>query len=275
MVELGTTVGVIAAQSIGEPGTQLTLHSKHRGGVAKKEITQGLPRVEELFEARIPKHASIISEISGIVASIKNEKDTQAKISIEPKDKSEEISYLIPNASDIVVKIGDVIVAGDPLTEGYRDVTTIRELQGVLAAQTYLLREIQYVYKSQGVTINDKHIEIIIRKMTGKVRIKDAGDADYLPGKYVTVSELNEINRELKEKGKEPATGVRTVLGISKVALLTDSWLSAASFEETTNVLASAAVNERQQTDYLRGLKENVIIGRLIPTGNENTEEIS
>lgn len=273
LVEFGTTVGVIAAQSIGEPGTQLTLHSKHRGGVAKKEITQGLPRVEELFEARLPKHPSIMAEISGTVESIKKEKETQALITIKPKDGGEAITYSVPNASDVLVNSGDKVLAGDALTEGYRDVTSIRELQGILAAQTYLLREIQNVYKSQGVTINDKHIEIIIRKMTGKIRIKEPGDTDYLPGTYVNVSTIYEINADLKAKGKEPATGVRTVLGISKVALLTDSWLSAASFEETTNVLASAAVNERSQTDHLLGLKENVIIGRLIPTGSHDLQE--
>jgi len=267
MVEDGTTVGVIAAQSIGEPGTQLTLHSKHRGGVAKKEITQGLPRVEELFEARMPKHPSIMSEVSGKITGIENESDSQAKVTISPEKSTEDISYIVPNAADLIVKVGDEIIAGDSLTEGYRDIASIRDLQGVLAAQMYLLREIQYVYKSQGVTINDKHIEIMIRKMSEKVRIKESGDSDMLPGEYINVSDLNELNETLKEKGKDPATGNRAVLGISKIALLTESWLSAASFEETTNVLASAALNERSQIDHLRGLKENVIIGRLIPTG--------
>jgi DNA-directed RNA polymerase subunit beta' len=269
IIQIGETVGVIAAQSIGEPGTQLTLHSKHRAGIAKKEITQGLPRIEELFEARTPKHSATLVDTTGTVAQIE-EKEDEIIIVIDPVDKNQPPrKYLFPSAEDIRVKTGDKVSAGDSLTEGHLNLESIMEIKGVLALQKHLLKEIQSVYKNQGVSISDKHIEIIIRKMSEKVRIVSSGDSAFLPGEYISIYQFKAKNGELEKEGKQPAKGNRVVLGISKSALLTDSWLSAASFEETANVLAAAAINERPNTDYLLGLKENVIIGRLIPSGDK------
>ncbi|NTV31233.1 DNA-directed RNA polymerase subunit beta' [candidate division WWE3 bacterium] len=278
-IEIGEAVGIIAAQSIGEPGTQLTLHSKHRAGVAKKEITQGLPRVEQLFEARTPKQSATLSEITGTVMEIE-EKSDGIVIVIKASDKTadqkdyEVRRYTLSTSEEIKVKVGDKILAGDSLTEGNFDLEEILEIKGVLSLQKHLLKEIQAVYKSQGVSINDKHIEVIIRKMCDKVRVKSSGDSSFLPGDYVSIYEFVDENKQLEAAGKETAKGSRVVLGISRAALLTDSWLSAASFEETANVLAAAAINERPQIDYLLGLKENVIIGRLIPTGKRARVEV-
>jgi DNA-directed RNA polymerase subunit beta' len=275
LVRIGEAVGVIAAQSIGEPGTQLTLHSKHRAGVAKKEITQGLPRVEQLFEARTPKATALIAPLTGVVSRIEEENDLiSIFISSEGKAKDQETQkFTIPNGIKMLVHEGDKIKLGDQITEGALDLTEVLELRGVVPLQTYLLNEVQGVYKSQGVNINDKHIEIIIRKMTEKVKIKDAGDSNILPGEIIDLTALNIINEELQQENKEPARGNRTLLGISKASLHTDSWLSAASFEETTNVLAAASINERPNIDNLVGLKENVIIGRLIPVGLEKISQ--
>lgn len=271
LVENGEAVGVIAAQSIGEPGTQLTLHSKHRAGVAKKEITQGLPRVEQLFEARTPKTTAVLSDVQGKVTTIEdNESFTEIYIKEASKSKNAEVhKYSVPTATKVLVKEKDTINIGDQLTEGVLELNDILELRGIIELQTYLLAEIQSVYKSQGVNINDKHIELIIRKMTDKIKIVDTGDSDLLPGELVALTELNEINTELKKQNLKPARGRRALIGISRAALKTNSWLSAASFEETTNVLAAASINERPQVDHLLGLKENVIIGRLIPVGKE------
>lgn len=272
LVEVGEAVGIIAAQSIGEPGTQLTLHSKHRAGAAMKEITQGLPRVEQLFEARTPKGSAVLSEITGTVTDIK-ETDDEMIIEVTPEKSSEDsepLHYSIPPAADIAVKKGEKVLAGDSLTEGYVELDDILNIKGILAVQKYLLREIQSVYKSQGVTIKDKHVETVISKMCEKVRIKDAGDTGFLPGEFVNIYDFTLLNETMENEGKEPATGSRAILGISRTALLTDSWLSASSFEETANVLASASINERPNMDYLLGLKENVIIGKLIPTGKRS-----
>jgi len=270
LIEPGAKIGVIAAQSIGEPGTQLTLHSKHRAGVAKKEITQGLPRVEELFEARTPKQSALLADIAGKVSQIMT-KDDEVILVIDGTD-GEQRKYSVPNPEDLLATEGDTVEVGDSLTEGHVDLDEILELNGVLAAQKYLLKEIQSVYKSQGVTINDKHLEVVIRKMSEKVRISEPGDSSLLPGEYISIHALNKLNQELEEAGKSPARGTRIILGISRTAILTESWLSAASFEETANVLAAASINERPNIDYLRGLKANVIIGRLIPTVEAHPE---
>ncbi len=276
LIEIGEAVGVIAAQSIGEPGTQLTLHSKHRAGVARKEITQGLPRVEQLFEARSPKQTGIMSEINGQITNLE-EKDTETIVTINPTDSNDPLDirkYSIPATVKVLVKLNDLVKVGDQVTEGYLNLNELLEFRGIVAVQTYLLKEIQSVYKSQGVNINDKHIELIIRKMTDKVRIKESGDSHLLPGDYITIFDLKDVNEKLQQEGKDPAKGNRALLGVSRSAILTNSWLSAASFEETTNVLAATAINERPQTDYLLGLKENVIIGRLIPVGKPTSDQI-
>lgn len=273
-IKIGEAVGVIAAQSIGEPGTQLTLHSKHRAGAAVTEITQGLPRVEELFEARTPKQEAQVTQLSGTVTQIReDEENNQIIIVIEAEEVKdgktirEQREYIVPNTANVVVQPGEIVTAGDSLTEGNLDINTILTLKGIIPAQMYLLNEIQRVYKSQGVDVHDKHIEIIIRKMSRNVQVVDPGDSTFLPGEHVLWHRFREVNEQLAKEGKKAARGQRTIIGISKVALLTDSWLSAASFEETPNVLAAASVNERPQIDRLLGLKENVIIGRLIPTG--------
>lgn len=270
LVSVGEAVGVIAAQSIGEPGTQLTLHSKHRAGVAKKEITHGLPRVEQLFEARSPKVTAVLADFNGKISAIEHTDDsTQITLTEITKSKEKETStYTVPSSTKVFVNQCDRVDIGTQLTEGPIDLNEILEFQGIIPLQLYLLKEIQLVYKSQGVNINDKHIEIIVRKMTNRVRVANPGDSDLLPGEYISLNELARINTELKKDNLKPARGKRALLGISRVALLTNSWLSAASFEETTNVLAAASINERPHTDHLLGLKENVIIGRLIPIGS-------
>ncbi|WP_277300838.1 DNA-directed RNA polymerase subunit beta' [Veillonella montpellierensis] len=264
-VQVGEAVGIIAAQSIGEPGTQLTMRTFHTGGVAGDDITQGLPRVEELFEARKPKRNAIISEIAGVVRVVPNDnKKGTNTIFITSNDGVEE-DYLIPYGSRIIVKDGDKVEVGGRLTEGSVNPHDIMRVLGTEATQRYLVYEVQKVYKSQGVEINDKHIEVIVRQMLHKIKIETAGDADMLPGDMIDVNTFNDENRRLTLNGKTTATGKRTLLGITKAALATDSFLSAASFQETTRVLTDAAI--KGKIDPLLGLKENVIIGKLIPAG--------
>ena len=260
-VQVGEAVGIIAAQSIGEPGTQLTMRTFHSGGVAGDDITQGLPRVEELFEARKPKGLAIIAEIAG-TATIK---DTKKKREIIVSDGINEKTYLIPYGSRIKVMDGQVIEAGDELTEGSVNPHDLLEIKKIGAVQDYLLREVQRVYRLQGVDIADKHIEVIVRQMLKKRRIETSGDTEYLPGTLVDRLELEEINEQLIAEGKQPAEAKDIILGITKAALATNSFLSAASFQETTKVLTEAAI--KGKVDPLIGLKENVIIGKLIPAG--------
>ena len=262
-VQVGEAVGIIAAQSIGEPGTQLTMRTFHTGGVAGGDITQGLPRVEELFEARKPKGLAIITEFGGVVEL----KDTKKKreIIVTNNETGESKAYLIPYGSRIKVSNGDVLEAGDELTEGSVNPHDILKIKGVRAVQDYMLREVQRVYRLQGVEINDKHIEVIVRQMLKKVRIEENNDADVLPGNSMDVLDYNDMNEKLVAEGKTPAEGKQVMLGITKASLATDSFLSAASFQETTKVLTEAAINGK--VDHLIGLKENVLIGKLIPAG--------
>ena len=264
-VQVGEAVGIIAAQSIGEPGTQLTMRTFHTGGVAGDDITQGLPRVEELFEARKPKRNAIIAENEGTVRVVPNEGKKGTNTIFITGEDGIELDYLIPYGSRIIVKDGDVVSLGARLTEGSINPHDIMRVMGTQATQRYLVYEVQKVYKSQGVEINDKHIEVIVRQMLHKVKIEDAGDADVLPGDSVDVNTFEDENRRLRLNGKQEATGTRTLLGITKAALATDSFLSAASFQETTRVLTEAAI--KGKIDPLLGLKENVIIGKLIPAG--------
>ena len=264
-VQVGEAVGIIAAQSIGEPGTQLTMRTFHTGGVAGDDITQGLPRVEELFEARKPKRNAIIAENEGTVRVVPNEGKKGTNTIFITGEDGIELDYLIPYGSRIIVKDGDVVSLGARLTEGSINPHDIMRVMGTEATQRYLVYEVQKVYKSQGVEINDKHIEVIVRQMLHKVKIEDAGDADVLPGDSVDVNTFEDENRRLRLNGKQEATGTRTLLGITKAALATDSFLSAASFQETTRVLTEAAI--KGKIDPLLGLKENVIIGKLIPAG--------
>ena len=262
-VQVGEAVGIIAAQSIGEPGTQLTMRTFHTGGVAGGDITQGLPRVEELFEARKPKGLAVITEIAGKVEI----RDTKKKreIVITNQETGESKTYLIPYGSRIKVQDEEVLEAGDALTEGSVNPHDILKIKGVRAAQDYLLREVQRVYRLQGVEINDKHIEMIVHQMLKKVRIEDSGDTEFLPGTQVDILSFEEENRRMEEEGKTPAEGKQVMLGITKAALATNSFLSAASFQETTKVLTEAAI--KGKVDPLVGLKENVLIGKLIPAG--------
>lgn len=262
-VQVGEAVGIIAAQSIGEPGTQLTMRTFHTGGVAGDDITQGLPRVEELFEARKPKGLAIIAEFGG-VATIKDTKKKR-EIVITNDETGESKTYLIPYGSRIKVLDGATLEAGDELTEGSVNPHDLLKIKGIRAVQDYMLREVQRVYRLQGVDISDKHIEVIVRQMLKKVRIENSGDTDFLPGTLVDVLDYEDMNEELFKEGKEPAEGKQILLGITKAALATDSFLSAASFQETTKVLTEAAI--KGKVDSLIGLKENVIIGKLIPAG--------
>jgi DNA-directed RNA polymerase subunit beta' len=267
-VQVGEAVGIIAAQSIGEPGTQLTMRTFHTGGVAGGDITQGLPRVEELFEARKPKGLAIITEIPGKVHIEETKKKREVVITNENAQagsKENQKTYLIPYGSRIKVREGQILEAGDEITEGSVNPHDIMKIRGTQAVQDYLLREVQKVYRLQAVDIADKHIEVIVRQMLRKVRIEKSGDTDYLPGSLVDVIEFEDENERLIKEGKEPAEGTRIVLGITKSALATDSFLSAASFQETTKVLTDAAI--KGKVDPLIGLKENVIIGQLIPAG--------
>ena len=262
-VQVGEAVGIIAAQSIGEPGTQLTMRTFHTGGVAGGDITQGLPRVEELFEARKPKGLAIISELDGQVEI----RDTKKKreVVVTNDETGESKAYLIPYGSRIKVQDKQTIEAGDELTEGSVNPHDLLKIKGIRAVQDYLLREVQRVYRLQGVDICDKHIEVIVRQMLNKVMIDESGDTNYLPGTLVSVLDFEDDNERLVSEGKRPAVGKQVILGITKSALATDSFLSAASFQETTKVLTDAAI--RGKVDPLLGLKENVIIGKLIPAG--------
>ena len=262
-VQVGEAVGIIAAQSIGEPGTQLTMRTFHTGGVAGDDITQGLPRVEELFEARKPKGLAIIAEFGG-VATIKDTKKKR-EIVITNEETGESKTYLIPYGSRIKVLDGAVLEAGDELTEGSVNPHDLLKIKGIRAVQDYMLREVQRVYRLQGVDISDKHIEVIVRQMLKKIRIENNGDTEFLPGTLVDVLDFEDINEQLIAEGKEPAEGKQVMLGITKAALATNSFLSAASFQETTKVLTEAAI--KGKSDPLIGLKENVIIGKLIPAG--------
>ena len=262
-VQVGEAVGIIAAQSIGEPGTQLTMRTFHTGGVAGDDITQGLPRVEELFEARKPKGLAIIAEFGGI-ASIRDTKKKREIVITNP-ETGETKAYLIPYGSRIKVMDGALLEAGDELTEGSVNPHDLLKIKGIRAVQDYMLREVQRVYRLQGVDISDKHIEVIVRQMLKKVRIENNGDTDFLPGALVDVLEYEDMNEQLYADGKEPAEGKQVMLGITKAALATNSFLSAASFQETTKVLTEAAI--KGKVDPLIGLKENVIIGKLIPAG--------
>ena len=262
-VQVGEAVGIIAAQSIGEPGTQLTMRTFHNGGVAGDDITQGLPRVEELFEARKPKGLAIITEFGG-VATIKDTKKKR-EIIVTNNETGETKTYLIPYGSRIKIMDGAVLEAGDELTEGSVNPHDILKIKGVRAVQDYLIQEVQRVYRLQGVEINDKHIEVIVRQMLKKIRIENNGDSEFLPGTLVDNLDYEEMNEQLEEEGKEPAEGKQVLLGITKASLATNSFLSAASFQETTKVLTEAAI--KGKIDPLIGLKENVIIGKLIPAG--------
>ena len=262
-VQVGEAVGIIAAQSIGEPGTQLTMRTFHTGGVAGGDITQGLPRVEELFEARKPKGLAIITEFGG-KAEIKDTKKKR-EIIVTNQETGESKAYLIPYGSRIKIQDGVMLEAGDELTEGSVNPHDILKIKGVRAVQDYMIQEVQRVYRLQGVEINDKHIEVIVRQMLKKIKIEEAGDTDFLPGASVDVLDFNEVNEQLEAEGKTPATGKQIMLGITKASLATNSFLSAASFQETTKVLTEAAIVGKE--DPLIGLKENVLIGKLIPAG--------
>ena len=262
-VQVGESVGIIAAQSIGEPGTQLTMRTFHSGGVAGGDITQGLPRVEELFEARKPKGLAIITEIPGV--AVINDTKKKREIIVTNPDNGDSKTYLIPYGSRIKIVDGQVLEAGDELTEGSVNPHDILRIKGVRAVQDYMLREVQRVYRLQGVEISDKHIEVLVRQMLKKIRIEENGDTEFLPGTLVDVLEFEEVNEKLEKEGKTPAEGKQIMLGITKASLATDSFLSAASFQETTKVLTEAAI--KGKVDHLVGLKENVIIGKLIPAG--------
>ncbi|GGM35011.1 DNA-directed RNA polymerase subunit beta' [Paraliobacillus quinghaiensis] len=261
-VEVGEAVGIIAAQSIGEPGTQLTMRTFHTGGVAGSDITQGLPRIQEIFEARNPKGQAVISEISGTVRDITEVKDKQ-EITVQGNVESR--SYTAPYGARITVNIGDEVGAGEALTEGSIDPKELLKIQGIDGVQSYLLKEVQKVYRMQGVEIGDKHVEVMVRQMLRKVRVSDAGDTDVLPGSLLEIHQFRDANKKVLLAGTQPAVGRPVLLGITKASLETDSFLSAASFQETTRVLTDAAIKGKR--DELLGLKENVIIGKLVPAG--------
>ena len=262
-MQVGEAVGIIAAQSIGEPGTQLTMRTFHTGGVAGDDITQGLPRVEEIFEARKPKGLAIITEFAG-KAEIRDTKKKR-EIVVTNSETGEAKTYLIPYGSRIKIMDGAELEAGDELTEGSVNPHDILKIKGVRAVQDYMLKEVQRVYRLQGVEISDKHIEVIVRQMLKKVRIENNGDSEFLPGTLVDILEFEDTNEMLEKEGLEPAEGKQVLLGITKASLATNSFLSAASFQETTKVLTEAAI--KGKVDPLIGLKENVIIGKLIPAG--------
>ena len=270
-VQVGEAVGIIAAQSIGEPGTQLTMRTFHTGGVAGNDITQGLPRVEELFEARKPKGLAIIAEFGGTVTVVGDDAKKKREVTITNDETGEAKTYQIPFGSSLKIrhgealKTGDVLEAGDPLTEGSIDPHDLLRIKGAEAVQNYILSEVQRAYRQQGVDINDKHIEVIVRQMMKKMRVVSCGDSTYLPGTMVDTVQFRKDNAALEQAGKEPAEGHKVLLGITKASLATDSFLSAASFQETTRVLTDAAI--KGKVDPLTGLKENVLIGKLIPAG--------
>jgi DNA-directed RNA polymerase subunit beta' len=264
-VDVGEAVGIIAAQAIGEPGTQLTMRTFHTGGIASGEdITQGLPRVEELFEARKPKRDAILSEISGRVSIAETKKKRELIVTSE-EDTHESKAYQITYGSRLKVVDGQMVEAGDELIEGSINPHDLLRILGVKAVQEYLLKEVLSVYRLQGVAVADKHIEIIVRQMLRKVRVEDSGDTSLLPGALVDIFRFEEANRQTIMAGGRPAVAKRILLGITKASLATESFLSAASFQETTRVLTEAAI--KGKVDPLVGLKENVIIGKLIPAG--------
>ena len=260
-VNIGEAVGIIAAQSIGEPGTQLTMRTFHTGGVAGGDITQGLPRVEELFEARNPKGLAVITEIAGKVTI--NDEKKKKTVTVTGKDDAK--TYVISFGSKLRVKDGDEVEAGEPLTEGSINPNDLLAIKGPEGVYTYIIQEVQKVYRNQGVDINDKHIEVITRQMLKKVRVEDSGDTGMFTASLVDMYDFEEQNEKAIAEGKKPATGKRVLLGITKASLATESFLSAASFQETTKVLTEAAI--KGKVDSLMGLKENVIIGKLIPAG--------
>ena len=262
-VNIGEAVGITAAQSIGEPGTQLTMRTFHTGGVAGGDITQGLPRVEELFEARKPKGLAEICEADGQVISIEARKDNKTEVRV--RGEEEDRTYIIPYGARLNVKEGDMVYAGGQITRGPLNPHDILRLNGVEGVYQYLLKEVQRVYKQQGVDINDKHVEVIVSQMLSKYKIEDSGDTDLLPGGLYGKFEIEEANQKAAEEGGEPCTAKRILLGITKASLATNSFLSAASFQETTRVLTDAAI--KGKNDKLLGLKENVILGKLIPAG--------
>lgn len=273
LVEIGVPSGVIAAQSVGEPGTQLTMRVRHFGGIVISDVTQGLPRVEELFETRTPKVVSPIAEVTGKISVTEDTEKDVYHVKITPNDteNAQEQEFIIPLSQKLRVKDGDLIASGTQLSEGHLDVDDILTIKGLKAAQLYLLYEIQKVYESQGITIHDKHFEVIIRKMSDKVIIDDEGDTSFIKDEVVSKIRFEEENKKILAQGGKPATGKVSILGITRAAIYTDSWLSAASFEQTTSVLSSAAI--KGQIDYLMGLKENVIIGRLIPVNEQLIEK--
>jgi DNA-directed RNA polymerase subunit beta' len=264
-IELGEAVGVIAAQSIGEPGTQLTMRTFHTGGVssATGDIAGGLPRVVELFEARSPKGKATLSKTSGVVR-IAEDEGRGRTITVVGDDGTED-SYVVPGSVRLEVVEGHEIAAGDPIVEGPRDPKELLEIKGVRETQVYLVEQVQNVYRDQGVSIHDKHIELIVRQMTRRVGVQEPGDAGFLPGERVDAKVYAETNRRVVQEGGVPAEGRPELMGITKASLATDSWLSAASFQETTRVLTEAAIESK--SDSLLGLKENIIIGKLIPAG--------
>jgi DNA-directed RNA polymerase subunit beta' len=266
LVQMGQAVGIVAAQAIGEPGTQLTMRTFHVGGVAGSDITQGLPRVEEIFEARPPRGESMVSEVDGKVVEIDTSGKKVITIKIEENSKTKEIrEYPVSSDTTIKVEVGQLVGKGVQLNEGHIDLKKLYKVMGREAILRYVNREIQEIYAAQGEGINDKHIEVIIRQMLSRIKVVDPGDTDLLPGDMVEKDQFEEANREVKIADGELAKGEELIMGITKVALSTESFLSAASFQETTRVLISAAVTGKE--DRLRGPKENVIIGRLIPAG--------
>lgn len=267
MVDVGNPVGVVAAQSIGEPGTQLTLRTKHSGGVVGLDVTQGLPRVEELFEVRIPKALSPLSEIGGKVTVMETDEGYKVQIADTTSKPHQEKEYLIPLTSTLRIQDGEKVEAGTQLASGVLDIKEVLSVKGLRAAQEYLIAEIQNVYESQGIPIHDKHFEVIVRKMSDKVRIKTPGETIFLPGELVSQMRFEEENARVEQEGGEKATGQVVMLGITRASLYTDSWLSAASFQSTTSILTDASIAGK--VDNLMGLKENVIIGRLIPVSPE------
>ncbi|MBI4065208.1 DNA-directed RNA polymerase subunit beta' [Candidatus Gottesmanbacteria bacterium] len=269
-VENGTPVGVIAAQSVGEPGTQLTMRVRHAGGIVGLDVTQGLPRVEELFEVRMPRVLSPVSEIAGKVEIVETEQGYKVRVKNTSMKPPEEREYIVPLTSELRVSDRDLVVSGDQLASGSLDIKEVLQIRGLRGAQKYLITEIQRVYESQGIQISDKHFEVIVRKMSEKVRIDTSGDTMLLPGELVDRMRFQEENARVLAEGGEPATAQIVILGITRASLYTESWLSAASFQETTNVLTDAALAAKE--DKLLGLKENVIIGRLIPVSSDSAQ---
>ena len=270
VVEVGSPVGIIAAQSIGEPGTQLTLKTKHAAGIVGIDVTQGLPRVEELIEVRIPKVMAPLTEISGKVRVTDTEEGWKVTITSSRTKPKEERVYIVPKTVKLAVEDKQFVEVGTPLAHGALDIREILSIKGLREAQEYLIDEMQKVYESQGIPINDKHFEVVVRKMSDEVKIETSGDTSLLPGELVDKVTFEEENERVLAAGGEPATAQQVILGITRRALFTRSWLSAASFEQTIDVLAAASLEAKE--DYLYGLKENVIIGRLIPVTPEKAQ---